>query len=73
MATLLEQNVINLFDQLSSEEQDNLLEVLKNHRIEKRRKEIAQNAKDTLKAVENGTAFCGNAEELKEYLLDKSN
>ena len=69
MATLLEQDVINLFDQLSAEEQDNLLEVLKNHRIEKRRKEIAQNAKDTLKAVENGTAFRGSAEELKQYLL----
>jgi TRAP-type C4-dicarboxylate transport system substrate-binding protein len=67
--TTLQQDLINLFDTLSSEEQDNLLDLLKQRRIEQRRKEIAENAEKTREAIKNGTAFCGDFAELKEWLL----
>ena len=54
------QTVIEYVEALSTEEQDLLLELISKRRIEQRRKEIAANAAQTLKAFRAGTAKHGN-------------
>jgi hypothetical protein len=68
MNTLTLENVIEYIEDLSIEEQEELFDLIKKRRIERRRSEIAENAKKTFEAVEQGTAVRGNIEELKSYL-----
>jgi hypothetical protein len=64
------QEIINSIESLSIEEQENLFELIRRRRIEQRRAEIATNARQTLQAVEMGTAKSfTNFEDLKSYLL----
>ncbi len=69
MQTLNLQQALDYVESLSSEEQDLLIEIIQKRRIEQRRKEIAANAKQTLKAVELGTAKRGTITDLMEDLL----
>ncbi|AVH69373.1 hypothetical protein [Nostoc sp. 'Lobaria pulmonaria (5183) cyanobiont'] len=65
------QTVIEYVEALSTEEQDLLLELISKRRIEQRRKEIAANAAQTLKAIRTGTAKHGNIEDLRADLLNE--
>ncbi|MDJ0726531.1 MAG: hypothetical protein QNJ38_15590 [Prochloraceae cyanobacterium] len=62
------QNAIESVEALSIEEQDLLFDLIKKRRIEARRKEIAENAAQTLAALKSGTAKSGNFERLKADL-----
>ena len=64
------QEIIDSIEVLSTEDQDQLFELIRKRRVEARRAEIAANAQEVLKAVETGTAKRGNFEELKSYLLE---
>ena len=64
------QKVIEYVEALPLDDQDLLIELIKNRRIEKRRAEIAENAAQTLAAVKSGTAKRGTLAELKADLLD---
>jgi hypothetical protein len=70
MTTSHFQDIIDSVESLSVEDQDYLFNLIRKRRIEKRRLEIKQNGKDTLKALAIGTAKKGNAEEIKAYLLE---
>lgn len=69
MNTLTLENVIEYIENLSVEEQEELFELIKKRRIERRRSEIAENAKNTFEALETGTAKRGNLQDFKSYLL----
>lgn len=58
------QAIIEFVEALSEDEQDVLFDLIYKRRIAKRRQEIAQNAKATMQAVNNGTAQRGTASEL---------
>ncbi len=58
------QAIIELVEALSEDEQDVLFDLISKRRISKRRQEIAQNAKATMQAVNDGTAKRGSAAEL---------
>jgi hypothetical protein len=64
------QEIIDQVTSLSIEDQDYLFELIRKQRIDARRKEIAANAQEIFKAVEEGTAMKGSFEDLKTYLLD---
>ncbi|MBW4683140.1 MAG: hypothetical protein KME19_24100 [Microcoleus vaginatus WJT46-NPBG5] len=64
------QEIIDSVEQLSLEEQENLFELIKKRRIEKRRFEIAANAKATLESLKEGTAKKGSVDDLIADLLD---
>ncbi len=70
MSTVSFQTLIDSLESLSTEDQDYLFDLIRKRRIEKRRLEIAENGKETLKALAQGTAIKGSAEEIKAYLLD---
>jgi hypothetical protein len=69
MQTLNLQQALDYVESLSSEEQDLLIEIIQKRHIEQRRKEIAADAKQTLKAVELGTAKRGTIKDLMKDLL----
>ena len=58
------QTIIEFVEALSEDEQDVLFDLISKRRISKRRQEIAQNAKATMQAVNDGTAKRGSATEL---------
>ena len=64
------QEIIDSIEQLSFDEQDYLFELIKKRRIEKRRSEIAADAKITLEAFKQGKAKKGSVEDLIADLLD---
>jgi hypothetical protein len=64
------QEIIDSIEQLSFDEQDYLFELIKKRRIEKRRSEIAADAKATLEAFKQGKAKKGSVEDLIADLLD---
>ncbi len=70
MSTVSFQTLIDSLESLSTEDQDYLFDLIRKRRIEKRRLEIAENGEETLKALAQGTAIKGSAEEIKAYLLD---
>jgi hypothetical protein len=55
------QAAIESIEALTEEEQDMIFSLIQKRRAELRRKEIAQNAIDTMEAVKNGTAKRGTA------------
>jgi hypothetical protein len=71
MQTLNLQQALDYVESLSSEEQDLLIEIIQKRRIEQRRKEIAADAKQTLKAVELGTVKRGTIKDLMADLLEE--
>jgi hypothetical protein len=58
------QELIDAIESLPIENQDYLFELIRKRRIEKRRDEIAANAKEVFKAVEMGTTKRGSVEDL---------
>jgi hypothetical protein len=58
------QAAIESIEALTEEEQDMIFSLIQKRRVELRRKEIAQNAIDTMEAVKNGTAKRGTAAEV---------
>ena len=58
------QSILESVESLSTEDQDLLFEIIQKRRIEKRREEIAQNASQTLAALEAGSAKRGNVLQL---------
>jgi len=63
------QHALDIVEDLSPEDQDMLLEVIRRRRVEKRRNEIALHACDTLKAIQEGCARYGTIDDLKQDLL----
>ncbi|MFE1744927.1 hypothetical protein [Coleofasciculus sp. H7-2] len=65
------QTLIEYVEELSTEDQELLFELIKKRRIEKRRQEIANNATETLAALQSGTAKRGTLAELQADLLEQ--
>ncbi len=63
------QDALETIEKLPPEEQETLVEIIKKRLIERRRGEIAQNAKETLKAVREKKAKYGSIEDLETDLL----
>ncbi|MBI4654316.1 MAG: hypothetical protein HY752_04905 [Nitrospirae bacterium] len=61
-------DVIEKAEVLTFEEQEILLDVIKHRCIEKRREQIAVNARNTLKEYKAGRAKTGTVKELKKDL-----
>lgn len=65
------QEIIDSIESLSIDEQDDLWELIGKRRVEKRRLEIAANARATLESWKQGTAKVGTVEDLiADLLLD---
>jgi hypothetical protein len=64
------QEIIDSVENLSFDDQDYLFDLIKKRRIEKRRLEIAANAKATLESLKQGTAKKGSVDDLIADLLD---
>lgn len=64
------QEIIDSVENLSFEDQDYLFDLIKKRRIEKRRLEMATNAKVTLESLKQGTAKKGSVDDLIADLLD---
>lgn len=64
------QEIIDSVEKLSPDDQDHLFELIKKRRIEKRRLEIAANAKATLESLKQGTAKKGSVNDLIADLWD---
>jgi hypothetical protein len=67
------QEIVDSIEGLSTEDQEQLFELIRKRRVEARRAEIAANAQEVFKAVEMGTAKRGSFEDLKAYLLMDEN
>ena len=63
--------VLERVNRLSEEEQEMISEIIKNRIQERRREEIARNAKETFKAIKKGKAQRGSVRDLKFDLLKK--
>jgi hypothetical protein len=64
------QEIIDSVENLSFDDQDYLFDLIKKRRIEKRRLEIAANAKATLESLKQGTAKKGSVDDLIADLWD---
>jgi hypothetical protein len=64
------QEMVDSIEELSTEEQDELFELIRKRRVEQRRSEILANAQIAFKAVDEGTAKRGSFEDVKSYLLE---
>lgn len=64
------QDIIESIENLSLDEQEYLFNLIKKRRIEKRRLEIAENAKATLDSLKQGTTKKGSINDLITDLLD---
>jgi hypothetical protein len=64
------QEMVDSIEKLSTEDQDELFELIRKRRIEQRRSEILANAQRAFKAVDEGTAKRGSFEDVKSYLLE---
>ena len=64
------QDIIDSLENLSIEDQDYLFDLIRKRRIEKRRAQIKENGRETLKALDTGTAKKGTATEIAAYLLE---
>ena len=70
MSIISFQEIIDSVEKLSPDDQDYLFEIIKKRRIEKRRLEIAANAKATLDSLKQGTAKKGSVDDLIADLWD---
>lgn len=62
--------ILESIDQLSDEEQEMLTDIIRNRLRERRREEIARNAKETYKALKEGRARTGTIDDLKRDLTE---
>jgi hypothetical protein len=62
------QNALETVEKLPPDDQMMLVEIIRQRLVELRRAEIAQNAQDTLKAVQEKRARFGTLEDLKQDL-----
>ena len=62
------QEALEIVENLSPDDQETLIELIRHRLTEQRRGEIAQNAVATLKAVGEGKAQFGSLEDLKNDL-----
>ncbi|MCY7391566.1 MAG: hypothetical protein LH647_08760 [Leptolyngbyaceae cyanobacterium CAN_BIN12] len=67
--SILFHELVEYVDELSTDDQEMLFDLIRKRRIEKRRVEIAENAAQALAAVRAGTAKSGSVEDLKADLL----
>ena len=63
------QEALEFVEALSTEEQEALIELIQHRLVELRRAEICQNAKETLKSIQEGGASYGSSEDLKRELM----
>ncbi len=71
MKTLLEtplQHALEVVERLDEEEQAVLLDMVRQRRIDRRRTEIAENARLTVQALKEGRAHSGTLEDLRRDL-----
>ena len=71
MKTVLEtpmQHALDVVERLDEEEQAALLDMVRQRRIEKRRTEIAENARSTALAFKEGRAYVGTLDDLRRDL-----
>ncbi len=66
--SVLFHELVEYVDELSTDDQEMLFDLIRKRRIEKRRAEIAENAAQTLAAVRAGTTKSGSVEDLKADL-----
>jgi hypothetical protein len=52
--------ILEMIDYLSFDEQDDLINIVKHRQIEKRREQIAQNISQSQQDYQNGNVFRGN-------------
>ena len=65
------QHALNVVELLDEEEQGVLLEVVHQRRIERRRVEIAENARATALAFKEGRACLGTVDDLRRDLAEQ--
>ncbi len=65
------QHALNVVERLDEEEQGVLLEVVRQRRIERRRAEIAENARTTVLALKEGRARLGTLDDLRRDLAEQ--
>jgi len=63
------ETIMAAIENLSAEEQEALFQFIQKRRIERRRSEIANNAKETFASLDQGTVIKGNPQQIKSYLL----
>lgn len=63
------QDIIESIEHLSAEDQDDLFELIRKRRIEKRRMEIASHAREVLASFHAGEARVGSVDDLIDDLL----
>lgn len=65
--------MIKSFEKLSLEEQDDLLEILRQHRAKTKEAEILANARELKEAIANGTAKVGTVDDLIAEISEAEN
>jgi len=65
------QQAIDTIEQLSAQDQESLIELVRRRLIERRREEIARNARMTLQAFREGRALFGTVDDLRRDLLNE--
>ncbi|MBM2817096.1 MAG: hypothetical protein HW421_3858 [Ignavibacteria bacterium] len=70
MQTTNIQNAIDTVEMLQLEEQEIFLELFNKRLQERRRDEIARNAKETLEAIKNGKAKIGSFSDLMQNIIE---
>ena len=63
------QQALGVVESLPPDDQETLLDLIRHRLVERRRAEIARNAKETLQAVRDGRAQYGSIEDLRRDLL----
>jgi U3 small nucleolar ribonucleoprotein component len=66
------QQAIEMVEHLSTEDQENLIEIIRQRLIEQRRAEMARNARATLQAFREERARYGTIDDLRRDLLDEA-
>ncbi len=62
--------ILESIEQLTDEEQEMLTDIIRNRLRERRREEIARNAKETYEALKEGRAKTGTIDDLKRDLKE---
>ena len=70
MSSITYENVLEYLETLSEEEQQEVFDLVKKRRIERRRSEIADNARKTFEAMEKGTAKRGSLIIYQKVLIE---
>ncbi|MFN9174262.1 MAG: hypothetical protein ACK58N_07045 [Synechocystis sp.] len=66
--TLQFNQILEMIDTLSPDEQEDLITIVRHRQIEKRREEIADNIKQARQDYGNGTVFRGTVEDIMAEL-----